>query len=113
MQAKAIAIGTVDSGSGVRVTHRIRRIARQLLPPIVTEPMRRALDERRSSGLPDWEYCPAGWPDGDPNIHGWDVESVLAIGPPSLKAFTVRHFCLGSASGKITLIIQDATRSPF
>lgn len=77
LQAEAIAIGSVDSGSGVGATRWARRIARQLLPPIVAEPIRRALDRRRSSGHLEWEYRPGGWPDNDPTIHGWDAESVL------------------------------------
>jgi putative methyltransferase (TIGR04325 family) len=76
VRLEVIAIGSEDSGSGVRVTRRLRRIARQLLPSIIAEPIRRAIERRRSRE--DWEYRPAGWPDGDPTIHGWDVESVLA-----------------------------------
>ena len=53
-----------------------RRIVGRHLPPVVAEPIRRAIERRRSRE--DWEYRPAGWPDGDPSIHGWDVESILA-----------------------------------
>jgi putative methyltransferase (TIGR04325 family) len=85
MRAEAIAIGSEDSGSGVRVTRRIRRIARQLLPPIVAEPIRRALQRRRGGG--EWEYRPSGWPDGDPKIHGWDEQSFLATHLPRWPDF--------------------------
>ncbi len=51
-------------------------MARQLLPPIIAEAIRRVVDRRRSSGKPEWEYRKSGWPDDDNTIRGWDVESV-------------------------------------
>lgn len=57
---------------------RLRRIAKQLLPPILAEPIQRAVDRRRSPRSLDWEYLPLGWPDYDPTMPGWDAESVVA-----------------------------------
>ena len=64
----------LGSRSGVRATRWARRIARQLLPPIVAEPLRRTLLRHRAGE--EWQYRPRGWPMDDPQIHGWDAESV-------------------------------------
>lgn len=63
---------TIDSGG--QVTRRTRRLLGQLLPPIVAEPLRRTLLRNRAGQ--EWQYRPRGWPMDDPQIHGWDTESV-------------------------------------
>lgn len=67
---------TIESSIGPRrtVTRRARRLVGQLLPPIVAEPLRRTILRRRASE--EWQYCPQGWPEDDPQIHGWDADSV-------------------------------------
>jgi putative methyltransferase (TIGR04325 family) len=65
------------SGSS-RTERSLRRIAKQILPPIVAEQIRRTVAGHRSSGSPEWEYRPSGWPDDDSTIHGWDAESVVS-----------------------------------
>jgi putative methyltransferase (TIGR04325 family) len=55
----------------------LRRIARQLLPPIVAAPLRRAVGARGVPADTEWEYRPDGWP-ADPAIRGWDAESVVS-----------------------------------
>jgi hypothetical protein len=64
------------SGPGRRVTRRARRLAGQLLPPIVADPIRRALQRRRAGE--EWQFRPSGWPEGDAEVHGWDAESIVA-----------------------------------
>jgi putative methyltransferase (TIGR04325 family) len=52
----------------------LRALAKEWLPPVVQESLRRRLDTRRA---PEWEYCPDGWATRDERINGWNVASVL------------------------------------
>jgi putative methyltransferase (TIGR04325 family) len=72
----------------------IRRVASLFLPPIATHVARRlrqrltgggALAEQaaempmRALAKPEWEYLPGGWSHSDPDVKGWNVESVVAM----------------------------------
>lgn len=57
---------------------RLRRIAKDWLPPAILRGVRRAASVLRPSKTrPEWEYCPDGWPGPDANLRGWNVESVV------------------------------------
>ena len=71
------------SGRTVRL---LRGFARQLLPPIVAEPLRRAIGGRVAAPDSEWAYRPDGWP-ADPTIKGWDAESVVATQLARWSAF--------------------------
>lgn len=65
-------------GSGsARAVRSLRRIARQLLPPIVADPLRKAINRRGAPVDSEWEFRPNGWP-ADPGIQGWDAESIVS-----------------------------------
>jgi putative methyltransferase (TIGR04325 family) len=84
----------------------MRTKAKQLLPPIVAEPLRRLRDRLRSSDSLDWEYRAAGWPDSDPTIHGWDAESVLATQLARWPAF------VGSVEGSGPFGLSNEAAGP-
>jgi putative methyltransferase (TIGR04325 family) len=50
----------------------LRRIVRQLLPPVITNALIRMMRGRET---PEWEYVPDGWRRGP--SPGWNVESVV------------------------------------
>jgi putative methyltransferase (TIGR04325 family) len=51
-------------------------MARQLLPPIVAEPLRRRL--LRAQDGDEWRYRPPGWPEDAAAAAGWDADSIAA-----------------------------------
>ncbi len=53
-----------------------RRIARALLPPVVTSAYRHIWRRSREEAPPDWEYLPGGWPEPSIASPGWNSESV-------------------------------------
>jgi putative methyltransferase (TIGR04325 family) len=53
----------------------LRRIARQILPPFITDALVRIVRGRRREA-PEWEYVPGGWVPGH-QVSGWNVESVV------------------------------------
>ena len=73
----------------------VRRVASRLLPPIIAEPLRRAF---RRSDADEWDYQPRGWPQGDQDARGWDVESVAATQLARWPAF-VRSVEAGAPFG--------------
>jgi putative methyltransferase (TIGR04325 family) len=72
---EAIAIAA-SIGPRNTVVRRARHLARQLLPPIVSEPLRRRFLLRQAEE--EWQYRPQGWPEDNAKIHGWNAESVAA-----------------------------------
>jgi putative methyltransferase (TIGR04325 family) len=69
----------------------LRRFAIRVLPPIVTDAIRTVLRSRQAADTPppvdeaqpvaaqkpEWEYVPGGWETVDPDVKGWNVESVV------------------------------------
>ncbi len=51
----------------------LKRLIKLITPPLFIQFGKAAL--RR--GKPEWEYVPEGWKTTDPNIKGWNVQSVL------------------------------------
>lgn len=54
----------------------VKRIARAVLPPVVTSAYRQLRRGSRDQGPPDWEYLPGGWPQPPTPSPGWNAESV-------------------------------------
>jgi putative methyltransferase (TIGR04325 family) len=52
----------------------LRRIARQLLPPVITNALVRMM---RGRERPEWEYVPDGWRGDHSPQSGWNVDSVV------------------------------------
>jgi putative methyltransferase (TIGR04325 family) len=52
----------------------LRRMVRQLLPPIVTNAL---IGMMRGREAPEWEYVPEGWRRRGNSSTGWNVESVV------------------------------------
>jgi len=55
----------------------IKQIAKQLLPPIVADALRRLRRPPAPDGPPEWECVPDGWSEGDKRIKGWNEDSIL------------------------------------
>ena len=55
-------IGLINRRPRATPKHRLRRIAVEILPPIVTNAVRGALRRRFSGDATEWEYRPDGWP---------------------------------------------------
>lgn len=72
---------------------RIRRLVRDLLPPLLIRGLKRVLGA--SVRAPEWEYVGRSWPSADPRSTGWDVESVVETQRRRLAAF---REALGSTS---------------
>jgi putative methyltransferase (TIGR04325 family) len=102
LHAEASAIRSVESGKHGAAS-RARQVAKQLLPPIVLEGIRRAI--RRSSGQPEWEYCPSGWP-ADATKPGWDSESVVSTQLARWPAFAA------SAEGPAPFGLSNEAAAP-
>jgi putative methyltransferase (TIGR04325 family) len=68
---------------------RLRRIARQILPPFITDAILRLIEKRSESAIPEWEYLPEGWrrhgssastsasSSTAADASGWNVDSVV------------------------------------
>ena len=58
---------------------RLRRLARELTPPIVPR-LVRAVGRRRQTH-PEWEYIPEGWDHAQhhPEVRGWDVAEIADV----------------------------------
>ena len=55
-----------------------KRIARAVLPPVVTSAYRAARRRTREEAPADWEYLPGGWPQPSADSPGWNADSVVA-----------------------------------
>jgi putative methyltransferase (TIGR04325 family) len=56
---------------------RLKRVARELLPPFIWEGLRWLRYESRLLGPREWEYVPEGWARAhDGAVKGWNVEAV-------------------------------------
>jgi len=55
---------------------RVRRIAKDLTPPVVARGARKVL-RARDRTPPEWEYVPEGWARADAGLRGWDDRTVL------------------------------------
>jgi putative methyltransferase (TIGR04325 family) len=54
-----------------------KRVARAVLPPIVTGAYRKLKLRSQESANPDWEYLPGGWPEASAASPGWNADSVV------------------------------------
>jgi putative methyltransferase (TIGR04325 family) len=63
----------------------LRHWVLRLLPPVLTDAIRRRLPRANAmvapvtGSRPEWEYLPGGWELSDTNVKGWNVASVVAI----------------------------------
>jgi putative methyltransferase (TIGR04325 family) len=55
----------------------VKRVAKAVLPPVMTSGYRRLRRRLRTAGPPDWEYLPGGWPEASAAVPGWNADSVV------------------------------------
>jgi putative methyltransferase (TIGR04325 family) len=54
-----------------------KRVARAVLPPVVTNTYRHFRRHPQDAAVPDWEYLPGGWPNAEAGAQGWNAESIV------------------------------------
>lgn len=57
--------------------HLVKRVAKALLPPVMTGAYRQIRDRSHKAESPDWEYLPGGWPQPSSASPGWNADSVV------------------------------------
>jgi putative methyltransferase (TIGR04325 family) len=81
-------MGVADWMSSPRLAA-TRRLAVRVLPPVLTDRLRRM---SRESTAGEWEYRAGGWPGSDAELRGWDSQSIaeaqLARWQPLVEATT-------------------------
>lgn len=84
----------------------VRRFLKRVLPPVVTDAIRWARARFGAYGRPEWEYVPEGWQLRDPNVKGWDVESVARTKAEDFRALR------GRLQGTGPLGVENPERLP-
>jgi putative methyltransferase (TIGR04325 family) len=64
----------------------LKRAAKRHLPPSLLDCLTRVYQRVRLGGA-EWEYCGDGWVNDDPNVKGWNVDSVVATQKTRWPAF--------------------------
>ena len=64
----------------------LKRTAKRHLPPSLFDHLARAYQRIRLGGA-EWEYCANGWIHDDPDVKGWNVDSVVTTQEAKWPAF--------------------------